>query len=484
MRKEFLTYGLWMLTLVASLFVVSACQKDDSTYDNTEVMMTFTTRALVSPGDTTSTAIDQERMRKLRVIMVRENGDIVDNHVVENITQTSVTFTFSTPVRTGGEDFTFFAIANEDGLTPTNANELDWLKTATGNNFTEENLNAFKSQTVGTNGSFVLNPNQAIPQTKYWTVEVPQIDKHKLKNQQLDYLTGKISVKFKNQTNQPQSLSDIKLTGIMPNGKGYLFAQASNDYVGQDIGGDISLEAVTNLAAGDSITQNYYTYPIDAANITSPVLHATWKDTNHQETLSKLTSLLRGQHLQIVISLTGQGLTTNYSIADWEEHQTNIGSPGMGGNYELKDWGNSNDIVIGGGGSGGDLPVLPGTVIWQTDNNFSLPISNWQGSTLNLTSEQFDKITAGRILTIETVFNSTGGFRILMTNAGQYEFHDIPSFKNKYYPESTSFSITGSMTFECILTEEDISMIKSGGYITLWGNGYTVTKVLVKEPTN
>lgn len=379
MRKEFLTYGLWMLTLVASLFVVSACQKDDSTYDNTEVMMTFTTRALVSPGDTTSTAIDQERMRKLRVIMVRENGDIVDNHVEENITQTSVTFTFSTPVRTGGEDFTFFAIANEDGLTPTNANELDWLKTAAGNNFTEENLNAFKSQTVGTNGSFVLNPNQAIPQTKYWTVEVPQIDKHKLKNQQLDYLTGKISVKFKNQTNQPQSLSDIKLTGIMPNGKGYLFAQASNDYVGQDIGGDINLEAVTNLAAGDSITQNYYTYPIDAANISNPVLHATWKDTNHQEFLSKLTSLLRGQHLQIVISLTGQGLTTNYSIADWEEHQTNIGSPGMGGNYELKDWGNSNDIVIGGGGSGGDLPedlkeiVGNNSPIWtgeSTNNTF------------------------------------------------------------------------------------------------------------------
>ena len=71
-----------------------------------------------------------------------------------------------------------------------------------------------------------------------------------------------------------------------------------------------------------------------------------------------------------------------------------------------------------------------------------------------------------------------------MTNAGQYENHDIPSFKNKYYPESTSFPITGSMTFECILTEEDISMIKSGGYITLWGHGYTVTKVLVKEPTN
>ena len=379
MRKEFLTYGLWMLTLVASLFVVSACQKDDSTYDNTEVMMTFTTRALVSPGDTTSTAIYQERMRKLRVIMVRENGDIVDNHVEENITQTSVTFTFSTPVRTGGEDFTFFAIANEDGLTPTNANELDWLKTAAGNNFTEENLNAFKSQTVGTNGSFDLSQDQAIPQTKYWTVEVPQIDKHKLKNQQLDYLTGKISVKFKNQTNQPQSLSDIKLTGIMPNGKGYLFAQASNDYVGQDIGGDINLEAVTNLAAGDSITQNYYTYPIDAANITNPVLLATWKDTNHQESLTKLTSLLRGQHLQIVISLTGQGLTTNYSIADWEEHQTNIGSPGMGGNYELKDWGNSNDIVIGGGGSGGDLPedlkeiVGNNSPIWtgeSTNNTF------------------------------------------------------------------------------------------------------------------
>ena len=484
MRKEFLTYGLWMLTLVASLFVVSACQKDDSAYDNTEVMMTFTTRALVSPGDTTSTAIDQERMRKLRVIMVRENGDIVDNHVEENITQTSVTFTFSTPVRTGGEDFTFFAIANEDGLTPTNSNELDWLKTAAGNNFTEENLNAFKSQTVGTNGSFVLNPNQAIPQTKYWTVEVPQIDKHKLKNQQLDYLTGKISVKFKNQTNQSQSLSDIKLTGIMPNGKGYLFAQASNDYVGQDIGGDINLEAVTNLAAGDSITQNYYTYPIDAANISNPVLHATWKDTNHQETLSKLTSLLRGQHLQIVISLTGQGLTTNYSIADWEEHQTNIGSPGMGGNYELKDWGNSNDIVIGGGGSGGDLPVLPGTVIWQTDNNFSMPISGYESSYKNypIPTDTINRyFINGNILGFYLKFtetNSNEHIVRIMRGGNGITWNDLPSIGNSGY------TITTDDILEFPLTDGDISQITEGNGMGFWGDGITITKIYIKVPTN
>ena len=108
MMCKVLTYSLTLLTIVAGLFVVSACQKDD--VGKSEVMMTFNTRAIVS--DVVSDADALERMNDLRVIMVRQDGTVVDNHLAQDINASSVKFTFSTPVKSGGDYFTFYAVAN------------------------------------------------------------------------------------------------------------------------------------------------------------------------------------------------------------------------------------------------------------------------------------------------------------------------------------------------------------------------------------
>ena len=192
---------------------------------------------------------------------------------------------------------------------------------------------------------------------------------------------------------------------------------------------------------------------------------------------------MRGQHLQIVISLTGQGLTTNYSIANWEEHQTNIGSPGMGGNYELKDWGNSNDIVIGGGGSG-DLPVLPGTVIWQTDNNFSLPISGYESSYKNypIPTDTINRyFINGNILGFYLKFtetNSNEHIVRIMRGGNGITWNDLPSIGNNGY------TITTDDILEFPLTDGDISQITEGNGMGFWGDGITITKIYIKVPTN
>ena len=63
--KRLLTYGLLLLTILASHFVVSACQ--DDLPETTEVMLTFTTRAFVNAEETgdESDAIDEEKMKKI-----------------------------------------------------------------------------------------------------------------------------------------------------------------------------------------------------------------------------------------------------------------------------------------------------------------------------------------------------------------------------------------------------------------------------------
>jgi cell division protein FtsL len=151
--KRLLTYGLLLLTILASHFVVSACQ--DDLPETTEVMMTFTTRALVTQEDV-SKAIEQEQMKDLRVIMVRQNGSIIHNHKVENITESSVTVTFQTPVLPDGETFKFFAIANEGDLVP----DLNLESITSGE------ISSLITQKVGGDAAFAIT--NAIPQTQYW----------------------------------------------------------------------------------------------------------------------------------------------------------------------------------------------------------------------------------------------------------------------------------------------------------------------------
>lgn len=365
MMCKVLTYSLTLLTIVAGLFVMSACQKED--VGKSEVMMTFNTRAIVSDAESDADVL--ERMKDLRVIMVRQDGTVVDNHLANEINASSVKFTFSTPVKTGGEYFTFYAVANENALTPVPAedNLLSWMKTCQRNvELTNENITAIKIQEIGNGGAFTITNGEAIPQTKIWTVYVPQQDKYAVPDPlQLEYVASKISVKFVNQTNESQSLSNIRITGITPNGKGRLFSDYvkngthdsySEVYVESDVqlaNNRIDFSDVTSLAAdAESAVQTYYTYPVDADNISNPMLYATWGGKEFHMPIG-VTSIPRNKHIEIVVNIIKDKLSVDYNVKDWKEHELNIGgaptAPDKSDGYYVEDWFADNNIEIGGG---------------------------------------------------------------------------------------------------------------------------------------
>lgn len=355
MIKRLLTYGLLLLTILASHFVVSACQ--DDLPETTEVMMTFTTRASIT-GMEGSTASDEERMKDLRVIMIRNNdGTVVDNHYAGDINASSVSFMFETPVSSGGEWFTFMAIANENTLSL--HDELNAIGTTSAMN--EAARNQWKEKVVGSNEAFALTEGQAIPQTKMWTSFISPSGERDLGNQPLDFLVSKISVTIVNTTRNPQTLTGLNISGINPKGKGRLFKDDNtevfviDDNTNPDLSQDITFADQVTIASGESVTYYYYTYPV--TNITNPSLNATWNGNQKSLALSTneqpLTALERGKHLQIGVSLIGTEMLATYTIADWKLNDTNIGSPVIGDGYGLHDWGNGDDVVIGGDDSGG-----------------------------------------------------------------------------------------------------------------------------------
>lgn len=469
---------LYLLTILAGHFVVSACQ--DDLPNTTEVMMTFTTRAVVSNVET-SDAPNEDKMEDLRVIMLRQDGTVVDNHLESDINASSVTFTFTTPITTGGEDFTFLAVANEESIQSTST--IDWLYSQAGDNLLSL-LSGIKAQQIGDGSAFDINDG-SIPQTKQWTVHVPQQDSH-VENQTLDFVAGKISVQFINNTNAEQSLSGIKITGIGSNVYGYLFKQDNSDFVGtQHDASDITFTDVTNLAVGaTSDAQTYYTYPI--GSLSSPTLYATWNDVQYSLVLednqgNALTALNRNDHLQIVVTLTGQELTVNYTIAPWNtDNATNIGSPTTEGGYNVPEWGDGTDVEIGGEDESEepDTPVVPGEVIWS--KTIGITLSNYNESPCSITEDDLQNFDVGNILYIDLKFvSSANQLRIIGT--GDYNWKDIPSIKSKYYSSITSLIIEEDTVLECVLTEEDIEYFNVGT-ISFWGHDITVTQMYIKAP--
>lgn len=450
MMKRLLTYGLLLLTILASHFVVSACQDDLS--DTTEVMMTFTTRAVVTQGNE-SEVINIEKMNDLRVIVVRENGDIVYNGTEQVRGASTATVSFQTPVKTGGENFKFFAIANYSSL----VNAPNWA------NLNIDNLITY----VEGNGSEISIGNP-IPQTKYWEYPVKQLlGETQSITKQLDFLASKISVQFINTYDAAQTLRDIYITGITPNGKGRLFNRPTGekDDKGEEIYeevyvttndvtltdgkidfGSIDVGAATNEGSTptSSVIHHYYSYPVDKDNISSPTLHATWNNKTYELPLEGITELKRNDHLKIVVTLTGHALTINYSIAPWEKEPTNIGSPTTNGGYQVDGWGNGNDIIIGGEIGGGDtpgggedpnpdpeepdVPVVPGDVIWEGTQEVS-----WSSS---FVIPNYDKSKhAGKTLVVKVIPYGETHRTISFENENQTAFCGFSS-NDKNLPQS------------------------------------------------
>lgn len=113
------------LLLLLSLLPMSCIKDNYAPRGNATVTMTFTTKTISNSSVTRATGdlLDNEQMQTLRVIVARSsNSEILYNvkyDIQPNETQKTITFSELT-VNKDGEDFDFYAIANEAGFLKTN----------------------------------------------------------------------------------------------------------------------------------------------------------------------------------------------------------------------------------------------------------------------------------------------------------------------------------------------------------------------------
>lgn len=318
---------LCLLLLLAA--VAGACVKDEyAEKEKATVTMTFTTRAESTP-QYTSSLLDNEQMKTLRVIVARhddetgESGDILYNvkYSIEP-QETSKTITFSElTINKSGESFDFYAIANEMGITT-----LDF-----------ENLTSIDLKNRLLNSPVIATAidTKSIPQTAFKTILVKPTEDGSIQreNMQLEFVVAKVSLSFSNETGKAQTLSDVKIAGAKPD-KGFL----CNDEIPADvIYSDVTwLNTVIN--AGTEVNPKVYEYsPIYLFPGQNPflnngyILTATLNESDSRKLeMSSITGLDRGQELKINIRLYKEAVDTHiyltWEVVDWQKSSNTVPS--------------------------------------------------------------------------------------------------------------------------------------------------------------
>lgn len=310
---------LCLLLLLAA--VAGACVKDEyAEKEKATVTMTFTTRAESTP-QYSSSLLDNEQMKTLRVIVARhddetrESGDILYN-VKYNIEpqETSKIITFSElTVNKGGENFDFYAIANEEG---TEYNDLGSVSV--------ETLNSINLSNIA-----ILNEgNTLIPQTAKATIRVtPQESGIQTATIPLQFAVAKVRLTINNTSTVKQTVSDIKLSGLNMTSTP-LFAGTD---LSDEINGVLELGNMT-ISAGESATvyayfyenQNtdgYYRLTANWNNKEQTLLLQTGSDDNKQT----ITKIPRGQMLDINVTLNDQQeASLEFLVIPWDVHDINV----------------------------------------------------------------------------------------------------------------------------------------------------------------
>lgn len=274
--------------------------------------MTFTTRAISNPATTAGGLEANEHMRTLRVIVARQNGEILYNlkyDIAENETSKTITFSEMT-VNAEGETFDFYAIANEEGVGYSGSWENVTVADLKGMNLSEGFL---------TNAN--VSKNTMIPQTAYKQIRVaPQsgggIQSETMK---LDFAVAKVRLTINNTSAGDQYVNDINLSGLNMTSTP-LFA---NGTLSDVTGGTLSLGNMT-IPAGESATVYAYFFENTAGDY---ALTATWNGT---QTLNikddaGLSEISRGTELDINITLNATTTPTfNIEVVPWTEVEVDV----------------------------------------------------------------------------------------------------------------------------------------------------------------
>ncbi len=310
--------GIFCLLLLLAVGAVS-CIKDEYAENKEKaiVTMTFTTRAM---SNSTTRAVgdllDNEQMRTLRVIVARSSNSEVLYNVKYEIqpqeTQKTITFSELT-VNKDGENFKFYAIANEDGF----------LSTGESLDGTSVNLTGLYDRVL--TGGFAKGAT--LPQVGYREIEVkPQESGIQQENMQLDFPAGKIQLTFVNERGKKVTLTDVKVPSVAPN-QAYLFYHG-NTPAGTTLTGDVDFGSITVPSGTESVPTSYsdyrYIYP-GAAGEGKYKLTTDWNGKREEllkttDAPNGISSIPRNRLVNIVVTLkSGGGFGVKCEVKDWED---------------------------------------------------------------------------------------------------------------------------------------------------------------------
>lgn len=273
--------------------------------------MTFTTRAISNPTTTAGGLEANEHMRTLRVIVARQNGEILYNlkyDIAQNETSKTITFSEMT-VNANGETFDFYAIANEEGV-----EYNGW-----------ENVTVADLKGMNLQSGFLTNANASkntmIPQTAYKQIRVaPQsgggIQSETMK---LDFAVAKVRLTINNTSSAVQTVSNINLSGLNMESTP-LFASGT---LSGETGGTLSFG---NMTIDDNSTATVYAYFFENTG-GDYALTANWNGNPHTLDIkaADITEISRGTELNINITLNATATPTfNIEVVPWAEVEVDV----------------------------------------------------------------------------------------------------------------------------------------------------------------
>lgn len=304
------------LLLLLTLLPVSCIKDDYAPKGTATVTMTFTTRAISnSTTRATGDLLNNEQMKTLRVIVARNTTNEILYNVKYAIdaSETSKTITFSElTVNKDGENFKFYAIANEDGF----------LSTGESLDGTSVNLTGLYDRVL--TGGFAKGAT--LPQVGYREIEVkPQESGIQQENMQLDFPAGKIQLTFVNETGKEVNLTNVKVPSVAPN-QAYLFYHGK--IPAGTLTGDVNFGSITVPSGTESdpasCSDYRYIYP-GAAGVGNYKLTADWNGNRNELLKTKdeengISSIPRNRLVNIVVTLkSGGGFGVKCEVKDWED---------------------------------------------------------------------------------------------------------------------------------------------------------------------
>lgn len=326
MRNIMKSYGIGVCLLLLSLLLPTSCIKDDyAAGENASVTMTFTTRV----GSDTQVSGDElatnERMKTLRVIVARTSTkEVLYNVKYDKFDrgengQFYKTITFSElTTNKDGEDFDFYAIANEEAF-------LDAGESLEGKGI---KLTELKARVLSKD--FNSPALSQLPQAAYQEIEVKPGENNEA-TMQLLFPVAKINLSFVNTTGSEQNISEVKLQNGTPDGA-KLFYDGNMPSGVNPTGTGISFDDFTLTAAGENPSRVRYVYPGQTNQ--QYVITAKWNEKDYTLPLEidnkPLTNLARGSQYNVTITLKGGGLTVSCDVQPWEDtsHEIQLSDKG------------------------------------------------------------------------------------------------------------------------------------------------------------